>query len=70
MANVVLVVAITDTGAKSAAHGISLFLVEKGMPGFEKGRNLDKIGLKAQVSHQPLTFTTQWGSSIGGLSDL
>ena len=49
MSGVVLVVAVTDPQAKSAAHGISLFLVEDGMPGFKKGRKLDKIGLKAQV---------------------
>lgn len=49
MSDVVIVVAITDTNAKSAAHGISLFLVESGMPGFKKGRKLEKIGLKAQV---------------------
>lgn len=48
MADLVIVVAITDTGAKRAAHGISLFLVEAGMPGFKKGRKLEKLGLKAQ----------------------
>ena len=25
-----------------------MLVVERGMPGFERGRNLDKIGLKAQ----------------------
>ena len=29
-------------------HGIGLFLVERGMEGFERGRNLKKLGLKAQ----------------------
>lgn len=29
-------------------HGIGLFLVERGMPGFTRGRNLRKLGLKAQ----------------------
>ncbi|XP_035657545.1 long-chain specific acyl-CoA dehydrogenase, mitochondrial-like [Branchiostoma floridae] len=48
MADVTIVVAITNPQAKSAAHGISLFLVEEGMEGFKKGRKLDKIGLKAQ----------------------
>ena len=28
--------------------GISLFVVERGMAGFERGRKLDKMGLKAQ----------------------
>lgn len=30
------------------AHGIGLFLVEGDMPGFKRGRNLKKLGLKAQ----------------------
>jgi alkylation response protein AidB-like acyl-CoA dehydrogenase len=29
-------------------HGLGLFLVEADMPGFKRGRNLKKIGLKAQ----------------------
>jgi len=48
MADVVIVVAITNPQAKSAAHGISLFLVEDGMPGFIKGKKLKKMGMKAQ----------------------
>jgi alkylation response protein AidB-like acyl-CoA dehydrogenase len=42
----VLVVARTDPEA--GARGFSLLAVERGMPGFERGRNLDKMGLKAQ----------------------
>jgi acyl-CoA dehydrogenase len=30
------------------SHGLGLFIVERGMPGFERGRNLKKIGLQAQ----------------------
>ncbi|XP_062302669.1 long-chain specific acyl-CoA dehydrogenase, mitochondrial [Osmerus eperlanus] len=48
MSDVVIVVAVTDREARTAAHGISLFLVEEGMKGFQKGRKLEKIGLKAQ----------------------
>ncbi|XP_060594603.1 long-chain specific acyl-CoA dehydrogenase, mitochondrial-like [Ruditapes philippinarum] len=48
MADLVLVVAITNSQAKSAAHGITLFLVEQGMKGFIKGKKLHKIGMKAQ----------------------
>ncbi|XP_029306994.1 LOW QUALITY PROTEIN: long-chain specific acyl-CoA dehydrogenase, mitochondrial-like [Cottoperca gobio] len=48
MADLVVVVAVTNSEAKTAAHGISLFLVENGMKGFHKGRKLEKIGLKAQ----------------------
>lgn len=45
-ADVVIVVAKTDSGAGAA--GISLLLVESETAGFTKGRNLKKIGLKAQ----------------------
>ncbi len=31
-----------------SSHGIGLFVVERGMEGFERGRNLKKMGLKAQ----------------------
>ncbi|WP_067572196.1 acyl-CoA dehydrogenase family protein [Nocardia acidivorans] len=45
-ADIVIVVAQTDP--EKGAMGFSLLVVERGMPGFERGRNLDKIGLKAQ----------------------
>ncbi|MGH3355376.1 MAG: acyl-CoA dehydrogenase family protein [Nocardioidaceae bacterium] len=45
-ADLVIVVAKTDPDA--GYEGISLLVVERGMDGFERGRNLDKIGLKAQ----------------------
>jgi alkylation response protein AidB-like acyl-CoA dehydrogenase len=46
LADLVVVVARTDP---EAGHkGISLLVVERGMEGFERGRNLDKVGLKAQ----------------------
>ncbi|KAM9397001.1 long-chain specific acyl-CoA dehydrogenase, mitochondrial isoform 1-T1 [Salvelinus alpinus] len=48
MADMVIVVTVTNREAKTAAHGISLFLVEKGMPGFQAGKKLEKIGLMAQ----------------------
>ncbi|XP_055368913.1 long-chain specific acyl-CoA dehydrogenase, mitochondrial isoform X2 [Betta splendens] len=48
MADLVVVVAVTNRDAKTAAHGISLFLVQDGTKGFQKGRKLEKIGLKAQ----------------------
>ncbi|WP_448627448.1 acyl-CoA dehydrogenase family protein [Geodermatophilus sp. URMC 64] len=46
-ADLVIVVARTDPDAP-AAKGISLLVVERDMPGFSRGRNLDKVGLKAQ----------------------
>lgn len=48
MAGMVIVVAVTKPDAKTPAHGISLFLVEEGMKGFNKGRKLNKMGMKAQ----------------------
>ncbi len=45
-ADLVLVVAKTDTTKK--AKGISIVLCEKHRKGFKKGKNLEKIGLKAQ----------------------
>ncbi|MFN3591239.1 MAG: acyl-CoA dehydrogenase family protein, partial [Thermaurantiacus sp.] len=42
LADVVIVVAKTDPD--KGARGTSLILVDAGTPGFEKGRNLDKIG--------------------------
>jgi acyl-CoA dehydrogenase len=45
-ADLVIVVAKTDPSA--GAKGTSLLLVERGMPGFETGKRLKKVGLKAQ----------------------
>ncbi|MDH3441681.1 MAG: acyl-CoA dehydrogenase family protein [Gammaproteobacteria bacterium] len=45
LADLVVVAARTDP-AKS--HGLSLFVIERGMEGFERGRNLKKMGLKSQ----------------------
>jgi alkylation response protein AidB-like acyl-CoA dehydrogenase len=46
LADLVVVVARTDPDA--GHEGISLLVVERGMEGFERGRNLDKIGQHAQ----------------------
>ncbi len=43
-----LVIVVAKTDPDAGARGISLVVVERGMEGFERGRNLDKIGLKAQ----------------------
>lgn len=43
-----LVIVACKTDPKAGAKGISLFLVESGTDGFSKGRNLKKIGMKAQ----------------------
>lgn len=44
-ADLVVVVARTDPNNR---HGLSLFVVERGMEGFERGKNLKKMGLKSQ----------------------
>ena len=44
-ADLVIVVARTEP---DRSHGLSLFVVERGMEGFERGRNLKKMGLKSQ----------------------
>ncbi len=46
LADLVIVVARTDPDA--GHQGISLLVVERGMEGFERGRNLDKVGQHAQ----------------------
>ena len=46
LADLVVVVARTDPDA--GHEGISLLVVERGMDGFERGRNLEKIGQHAQ----------------------
>ena len=50
MADLVIVVARTDTQTDGGLghKGISLLVVERGMDGFERGRNLDKVGMHAQ----------------------
>ncbi|MCB2088891.1 MAG: acyl-CoA dehydrogenase family protein, partial [Sphingomonadaceae bacterium] len=43
----VLVLA-TKTDADAGAHGVTLFLVDTSLPGFKRGNNLKKLGMKAQ----------------------
>lgn len=43
-----LVVVVAKTNPAAGAKGTSLLLVERGMPGFEKGKRLKKLGMKAQ----------------------
>jgi len=54
LSDLVIVVARTDPDAGS--RGFSLLVVEHDMPGFERGRHLDKIGLHAQDTAE-LSFT-------------
>jgi alkylation response protein AidB-like acyl-CoA dehydrogenase len=43
-----LVVVVAKTDPEAGARGVTLFVVEQGMEGYERGRNLEKIGLHAQ----------------------
>ena len=43
-----LVIVVAKTDPEAGAKGTSLLLVERGMPGFERGKRLKKVGLKAQ----------------------
>jgi alkylation response protein AidB-like acyl-CoA dehydrogenase len=54
LADLVIVVAKTDPEAGS--RGFSLLVVERGMAGFERGRRLAKVGMKAQDTAE-LSFT-------------
>ena len=54
LGDIVIVVARTDPEA--GHRGISLLVAERGMPGFDRGRNLDKLGMHAQDTSE-LFFT-------------
>ncbi len=43
-----LVIVVAKTRPDAGAKGTSLLVVERGMPGFETGKRLKKLGLKAQ----------------------
>ena len=45
LADLVIVAAKTDP---NSSHGLSLLVVERGMDGFERGRNLKKMGMHSQ----------------------
>jgi len=45
LADLVVVAARTDSTSK---HGLSLFMIERGMEGFERGSNMSKMGMKTQ----------------------
>lgn len=45
LSDLIVVAARTDPENR---HGLGLFVVERGMDGFERGRKLDKMGMKAQ----------------------
>ena len=54
--NADLVITAVKTDPSERHRGMSLVVVERGMAGFERGRNLDKIGMHAQDTAE-LFFT-------------
>ncbi len=48
LAQLFIVLCRTSTDEANRRNGLTLLVVEEGMPGFTRGRMLDKIGLKAQ----------------------
>ncbi len=46
--NADLVITAVKTDPNEAHRGISLVVIERGMDGFERGRNLDKVGMHSQ----------------------
>ncbi|MFC5822737.1 acyl-CoA dehydrogenase family protein [Nonomuraea insulae] len=46
--NADLVVVVAKTDPEAGSRGITLIVVERGMDGFGRGRNLEKVGMKAQ----------------------
>ena len=53
---VITAVRTGDAGADDRRAGMSLIILERGMEGFERGRNLDKLGLHSQDTAE-LSFT-------------
>jgi acyl-CoA dehydrogenase len=43
-----VIVLATKTDSQAGAKGVTLFLVDTSLPGFRRGKNLHKLGLKAQ----------------------
>jgi alkylation response protein AidB-like acyl-CoA dehydrogenase len=54
--NADLIVTAVKTDPTQRHAGVSLIVLERGMPGFERGRNLDKLGLHGQDTAE-LSFT-------------
>ncbi len=55
-ADLVITAVKTGDAADDRRGGMSLMIIERGMPGFERGRNLDKLGMHSQDTAE-LSFT-------------
>jgi len=52
IADVVIITARTDPDPEKGTRGISSFIVEKGTPGFQSGRDEEKMGLRGSVTSE------------------
>jgi alkylation response protein AidB-like acyl-CoA dehydrogenase len=66
--NADLVITAVKTDPTERHKGMSLLVLERGMPGFERGRNLDKVGLHAQDTAE-LFFTDVAVPEVNRLGD-
>ena len=55
-ADLVITAVKTSSDPNNRRGGMSLLILERGMPGFDRGRNLDKLGLHSQDTAE-LSFT-------------
>jgi alkylation response protein AidB-like acyl-CoA dehydrogenase len=60
-ADVCVAMAVTDRAA--AQHGISAFILEKGMPGFRAGKKENKLGLRASATGEVIFSGCRLGDS-------
>jgi len=67
-----LVIVVAKTNPDAGAKGTSLLLVERGMPGFERGKRLKKVGLKAQDTSELFfdSVKVPAGNVLGGTDQL
>lgn len=74
--NADLVITAVRTGGQAGHRGLSLVVIERGMPGFERGRRLAKIGQHAQDTAElffdnvPVPFVNRLGEEGAGFKHL
>ena len=74
--NADLVITAVKTDPTQRHAGMSLLVLERGMPGFERGRNLEKIGMHAQDTAElfftdvPVPLTNRLGEEGSGFRSL
>src|ERR1700721_2632199 len=64
------VVLATQTNSNAGAKGVTLFIVESDRPGFKRGRNLEKLGMKAQDTSELLPQKMEFTSLSDALISL